>query len=167
MAERFYSRDALLPATASLTLAGDQAHHLARVRRVQVGEMVEIFDGQGNATAAEVVTVEKTRVTLRSVGSPLPDRRPGIDLTLATAVPKGERFDWLIEKASELGVDRIVPLLTERSVVDPGQAKLERLRKTCVESAKQSGRNRLMNIFDPVSWSAAVGSFRDGPDHKV
>ena len=74
-----------------------------------------------------------------------PIARRACRLTLATAVPKGERFDWLVEKATELGVDRLVPIVTERSVVDPRAAKLDRLRRVIVEASKQCGRNRLMD----------------------
>ena len=91
----------------------------------------------------------KDRVALRPVGPPLPDRVAPVELTLATAVPKGDRFDWLVEKATELGVAALVPILTERSVVDPRAAKLDRLRRAVVEAAKQCGRNRLMTIERP------------------
>ena len=79
-------------------------------------------------------------------------------MTLATSVPKGERFDWLVEKASELGVARLVPILTERSVVDPRDSKLERLRRLTIESAKQCGRNVLLQIDPPITWSGFYAS---------
>ena len=79
-------------------------------------------------------------------------------LTLATAVPKGERFDWLVEKATELGVARLVPVLAERSVVDPRAAKLDRLRRAIVESSKQCRRNRLMDLDAADAWASLVGS---------
>jgi 16S rRNA (uracil1498-N3)-methyltransferase len=123
------------------------------VRRLGPGAVVEIFDGAGFGTRAVVAGVGKDWVDLDTMGDPLPDRLPGCRLTLATAVPKGERFDWLVEKATELGVDRLVPLVTERSVVDPGAAKLDRLRRVIVEAAKQCGRNRLMALERPLPWS--------------
>jgi 16S rRNA (uracil1498-N3)-methyltransferase len=77
-------------------------------------------------------------------------------LTLATAIPKGDRCDWLIEKATELGVNRLIPLITERSVVDPREAKLNRQRRAIIEASKQCRRNRLM-VLEPVhSWPDLV-----------
>src|SRR5262249_28225952 len=111
MAERYFS-PAAVPG-ARLALEGDEARHLSRVRRVSAGEVVEVFDGRGFATLAEVVSVGKDRVELEATGPPLPDRCASLRLTLATAVPKGVRFDWLVEKATEVGVDRLVPLRTE------------------------------------------------------
>ncbi len=158
MAERVYCPGFELDADgdATLEIHGDEARHLGRVRRAQVGAFVEVFDGRGVARQAEVIEVGSDYVSLRPIGAPLPDRRTSIELTLATAVPKGDRFDWLVEKAAELGVTTLVPLRTERSVVDPRDSKLDRLRRNVVESAKQCGRNRVMTIASPVSWDAFV-----------
>ena len=154
MGERVYCPDAASVAVGgrALVVKGDEARHLTRVRRVGVGEVVEVFDGLGFARRAEVIDVGKDHVSLRPVGPPLPDRVAPVELILATAVPKGDRFDWLVEKAVELGVARLVPILTERSVVDPREAKLDRLRRVVVEAAKQCGRNRLMTVERTTPW---------------
>lgn len=142
-------------------LEGDEARHLARVRRLGVDCVVEVFDGRGNATAAEVTAVGRDRVELRRIGEPLPDPSPLCRLTLATAVPKGERFDWLVEKATELGVARLVPLITERSVVDPRGAKLDRLRRLSVEASKQCGRNRVLELEAPTPFARLLAESTD------
>jgi 16S rRNA (uracil1498-N3)-methyltransferase len=136
-----------------IRLEGDESRHLSRVRRLGPGALVEVFDGQGWAAHAEVMAVGKEWVDLAVRGELHTDREAACRLTLATAVPKGERFDWLVEKATELGVDRLVPLVTERSVVDPRAAKLERLRRLVIEASKQCGRNRLMALEQPTAWS--------------
>jgi len=141
------------PKDGRIRLEGDESRHLSRVRRLGPGAVVEIFDGGGFATSAEVTDQGKDWVDLKVVGDPLPDRVTPCRVTLATAVPKGERFDWLVEKATELGVDRVVPIVTERSVVDPRATKLDRLRRSIVEASKQCGRNRLMVLERPLPWS--------------
>lgn len=151
MADRFFYPD--LPPGGRVTLEGDEAHHLVRVRRLGPGDQVELFDGRGGALAARVGQIGRGTVELTLVGEPLPDRAAPCELTLATAAPKGDRFDWLVEKATELGVTRLVWLRTERSVVDPRSAKLDRLRRAIVEAAKQCGRNRLMRLDGPVPWA--------------
>jgi 16S rRNA (uracil1498-N3)-methyltransferase len=162
MADRFYCPSAATSPGGLLALEGDEARHLGRVRRVGVGQVVEVFDGRGFAVRAEVVGLSRDSVTLRAVGPPLPGREPGVELTLATAVPKGERFDWLVEKATEVGVARLVPVVTARSVVEPGGAKLDRLRRVVVEASKQCGRNRLLAIEPVTPWAEFSG--RVGPD---
>jgi 16S rRNA (uracil1498-N3)-methyltransferase len=135
-----------------IRLEGDESRHLSRVRRLGPGAVVEVFDGAGWAARAAVTAVGKAWVDLTVLGELQSDREAACRLTLATAVPKGERFDWLVEKATELGVERLVPIVTERSVVDPRAAKLERLRRVVIEASKQCGRNRLMVLENPVTW---------------
>ena len=159
MLERSFAPDPIVDGSA--TLEGDEARHLIRVRRVAVGETVELFDGRGSASRAEVASIGKDRVLLKILGPADPDRSPRLALTLATAVPKGDRFDWLVEKATELGVSRLVPLITERSVVDPRSAKLDRLRRLIVEASKQCRRNRLMDLAPPTAWDSLVETARD------
>lgn len=150
MPERFFCP--FLPRDGRIRLEGDEFRHLVRVRRLGPGAAVEIFDGKGAATQAEVTALGKEWVDLEARGAPLADRVASCRLTLATAVPKGERFDWLVEKSTELGVDRLVPIVTEHSVVDPRATKLDRLRRLIIEASKQCGRNRLMVLDPPVAW---------------
>lgn len=152
---RFMERRFYLPppwSGSELILEGNEAHHLVRVLRLQAGEQVTVFDGQGRESTAQIAAVSREQAVLQLRGElhelP-PPRRP---LVLGSAVPKGERFDWLIEKAVELGVERLVPLVTERSVVEPGQTKIERLQRMIVAAAKQCGRSRLMQLDPPTRW---------------
>jgi 16S rRNA (uracil1498-N3)-methyltransferase len=156
--DRFYCPGAWRDGRA--VLEADEARHLARVRRVGVGERVELFDGTGRTATGEVATIGRDRVELTIVGDGPPGRDLAGELILATAVPKGERFDWLVEKATELGVTRLVPIRAERSSVDPRGSKLDRLRRVVVEACKQSGRARLMALDEPTDWAdwLALGS---------
>ncbi len=156
---RFYCPDC--PAEGRQHLGPEEARHLSRVCRLGVGDVVELFDGRGLATRSEVVAVGGDWVELNVVGLPLREHRAPFTLTLATAVPKGDRFDWLVEKATELGVDRLIPIVTERSVVEPGESKLTRLRKSIIEASKQCGRNRLMILESPMRWRSLADSARD------
>jgi 16S rRNA (uracil1498-N3)-methyltransferase len=150
VADRFYCPGPWRDGRAELE--DDEARHLAKVRRVEVGAEVQLFDGKGRAAFAEVVEIKKDRVSLTILRDDSSDRSLPGNLVLATAVPKGDRFDWLIEKATEVGVTRLVPILTARSVVDPRTAKLDRLRRLIIEACKQSGRSRLMELDPPTPW---------------
>jgi 16S rRNA (uracil1498-N3)-methyltransferase len=114
---------------------------------------VEIFDGRGLSYRAKLQRLGKEGVELVALGEPTLQAFPRRRVILATAIPKGERFDWLVEKATELGVSCLIPLLSERSVVDPRGTKLDRLRRLVVEAAKQCGRNRLMELGEPIRFS--------------
>ena len=94
MTERFFCPTP--PRHGLIRLEGDESRHLSRVRRLGPGAMVEVFDGGGFATRAVVIAQGKDWVDLEVVGDPLPDRVTPCRLTLATAVPKGERLDWLV-----------------------------------------------------------------------
>jgi 16S rRNA (uracil1498-N3)-methyltransferase len=153
---RFYSPDA--PRDGKLRLVADEAKHLSRVCRFGLGDVVEVFDGKGGATRAEVVKIDNEGVELTVVGAAMQDRKAPLRLTLASAVPKGDRFDWLVEKSTELGIERLIPIVTERSVVAPGASKLERVRKAIIEASKQCGRNQLMVLDHLSRWEHLVGT---------
>ncbi len=155
MSARFYCPDS--PRQGRQRLAADEAHHLSRVCRLGIGDIVEVFDGRGFATRSEIATIGHGFVEL-TILAVLPEGVPCLQLTLATAVPKGERFDWLVEKATELGVERLIPITTERSVVEPGEPKLDRLRRSIIEASKQSRRDRLMILDPPMEWAGVVQS---------
>lgn len=143
MADRFfYAGDW----EVEVTLSGTEAHHLSRVLRKQTGDEVEIFDGLGTTAQAVVESISKRGVSLKLITQPKNKPRPCPLVTLAVAPPKGDRFRWLIEKATEVGVHQIIPIQTERSVVNPGDKKLEKLHLTMIGACKQSGRNHLMEI---------------------
>jgi 16S rRNA (uracil1498-N3)-methyltransferase len=159
MPDRFYAPTSFENGTVRLT--GPEAHHLRDVMRLRIGQQVVLFDGEGGEADAEIVSFGKefTDLRLGAVRHDEPTGRPSI--VLATAVPKGERFRWLIEKAVELGVDRLVALNTSRSVVDPRETKLEKMRSIVIAACKQSGRNTLMPIEGTISWNPFVQSTRD------
>lgn len=133
-------------------LAGAEAHHLADVLRSQPGDVVILFDGTGQQAQARVESITKRGIDLQILEVEVIPADPGPSLVLATAVPKGDRCDWLVEKATELGVSQWIPLLLERSVVKPGSGKLEKLRLAVIAACKQSGRAHALRISDPQLW---------------
>jgi 16S rRNA (uracil1498-N3)-methyltransferase len=126
-----------LPAApAEYTLEGPEAHH-ARVKHLEPGEAVHLFDGRGHVAAARVVTLGKLTVSLRieTVATVAP-RTPR--LIVAVSRPKGERLDWMLEKLTELGVAAIWPLECERSVAGARQDRMDRWQRRIIEAAKQA-----------------------------
>jgi 16S rRNA (uracil1498-N3)-methyltransferase len=132
-----------------VVLAGDEARHLAGVMRARIGDEVTLFDGSGSEFAARIAKLGKQAVELEVVGRQEISRELARPLTLGVALPKGDRQKWLVEKATELGTTRLVPLVTERGVAQPVEAALDRLRRSVIEASKQCGRNRLLEIGEP------------------
>lgn len=137
---------------ATTTISGAEAHHLVHVLRCQVGEGIELFDGQGVSAQALITNATRTEVEVRIESVRTEAYYPTPALTIATAIPKGDRITWIAEKLTELGTARLCPLDLERSVVKPGEGKLQRLKQTVIAACKQSGRNILMPIDLPVHW---------------
>ncbi|MGH9007139.1 MAG: RsmE family RNA methyltransferase [Acidimicrobiales bacterium] len=140
-------------------LDDDDRHHLVRVLRLGVGECVVAADGRGRSV---ICRFTGTGSLLEPDGPATRTERPTPLLTVAFAPVKGDRPDWVVQKLTELGVDRIVPLVTERAVVrwSGGRADkaVERLRKVAREAAAQSRRAWLPQVAEPV----ALGALRDG-----
>ncbi|MGI8982103.1 MAG: RsmE family RNA methyltransferase [Pirellulaceae bacterium] len=147
MSERFFVEQPITGSTAELV--DTEAQHLAKVMRAAVGDEVALFDGSGAEFAAKVARIAKAVVTLEILERREVNREPRLALTLAVALPKGERQKWLVEKLTELGAACLMPLITERGVAQPVDAALTRLRRAVIEASKQCGRNRLMEIAPP------------------
>lgn len=134
------------------TLVGSEAHHLLHVLRAQVGDEVVLIDGTGHEFAARIERLGRSQIELAILSTAKVDRELGFDLVVGVAWPKAERQRWLVEKLVELGVTRVVPLRTERSVVHPDRASHGKHLRTVVEASKQCGRNRLMQIDPLTPW---------------
>jgi 16S rRNA (uracil1498-N3)-methyltransferase len=156
MSDRYFADEPI--ALGRVVLTGAEAHHLIHVMRASPGMEVVLFDGGGAEFLARVEEIGRREVVLLALSRHEANRELAFDLTLGVALPKGDRQKWLIEKAVELGVTRVVPLRTERAVAQPVDQTLSRLRRSVVEASKQCGRNRLMQVGDPQEWSAFIAS---------
>ena len=145
---RFYCNPISEP---SVELAGTEAHHLASVLRLKAGDKVELFDGAGMVATAAITKIIKRKVTLQiEQVHRYPPRTTG-RIIIAPGIAKGQRFDWLIEKCTELKTDRISPVLFERGVKQAANPKiLERWKNLVISAAKQSRRIFLTRIDEPA-----------------
>ncbi|HEV2748443.1 MAG TPA: 16S rRNA (uracil(1498)-N(3))-methyltransferase [Allosphingosinicella sp.] len=149
---RLYIADTLSE-TGLLALEGREANYLANVLRLGPGDQVKLFDDRTGEWLAELVDAGKRRVELRVVRR-LREREPVPDLWLLFAPIKRGRVDWLVEKATELGVARLLPILTHRTVVD--RLNLDRLAAHAVEAAEQCERTALPELRPPRKLEAAL-----------
>lgn len=162
MNARFFSAVPLTSVGAELQLPQAEAHHFLNVLRGQVGDEIGLLDGLGREATGEVIAARKGVVTVKVVDSRTVEREPRRRLTLAVSLPKGDRQKVLVEKLTELGVQQLVPLWTQRSVAQPTDAALERLDQHVIAACKQSGRTRKMTIAPPqeiaqlAAWAESV-----------
>lgn len=146
---------------AEIELPDGPARHVAQVLRMRVGDTLTVFNGQGGEFRAELLDVAKRRVSIR-LGTHQPvERESPLAVHLAQCVSKGDRMDWAIQKAVELGVTRITPVVSERSVVklsdERWQKKLEHWRGVVIAACEQSGRTRLPELLDACTLSDYLG----------
>ena len=138
----------------NLVLDEAETHHAVDVLRIQPGERAVVFNGQGVEATVEVVSVGKRAVQLRKLQH---TKTPQLSsrITLGQAIPKGKNMDLIIQKATELGAANIVPLLSERTVVqveaEETARKQEKWQAIAIEAAKQCGQNWLPAVQAPVS----------------
>ena len=138
---------------ADVTIDGPQGHYLARVMRVAAGDAVVLCDDLSGAWGARVTAADKRAVALR-VEALLTPREQVPDFTLCAALLKKDRFDLVLEKACELGVRAIQPVLTRRCVAD--KLNLERARSILIEAAEQCARTALPQLLAPVRLEALL-----------
>ena len=134
---------------SSPALTGDEARHLSQVMRIKPGESVTVFDGHGRRATAEILTVARDRVALRLGTAHVPPA-PQPAITLAQAIPKGKTMDLIVQKAVELGIAAIQPLVSRHTVVHPADGKSDKWRRTALEACKQCGQDMLPAIADPL-----------------
>jgi 16S rRNA (uracil1498-N3)-methyltransferase len=164
MADRYYVNCPLAP--GPVRLEGPEAHHLATVCRLRAGDRVCLFNGDGHEYPAEVLSVARRSVSLQVLTTETPKREVGFRLEVAAPLPRGDRAQFLVEKLTELGATRFVPLHTQRSVVQPREAKLEKLQRYVIEASKQCGRNTLLRV-EPLSDWQSYSERGDLPERRV
>jgi 16S rRNA (uracil1498-N3)-methyltransferase len=136
-----------------------QAHHLRDVLRQKVGDCVEVFDDYGAAAQATIVLATPAQVIVQVDQIELPSL-PGFTWSVAAAIPKGPRADWMAEKLAELGASSFIPLITERGIPMPaGEEKIRRWSRLATQAARQSGQRNVMKIEAPSSLTDLTKTF--------
>ena len=153
-------------AAGTLLLKAGRAHYLFAVLRLQPGAKVELFDGQGGRYPAEVISPAELLV-----GAKLPAEKSAGDVVLVQALAKADKLELVIQKATELGVARIIPLATERAIVklaaQRGAARAERWRRIAQEAARQCGRADVPAVDEPCSWEQLFAELAREPDRRA
>ncbi|MFN7290608.1 MAG: RsmE family RNA methyltransferase [Pirellula sp.] len=148
-APRFLVPD--VPDSAVVSLPEPESHHATKVLRMKVGEEVELFDGVGNVASGVIVELDRRDVAVQVSQKRFEPNDHYGRLTLAVALPKGDRQRGTIEKLTELGADRLIPLETNFGVAEVTDRNAGRLERYATEACKQSRRNRMLQIDESMS----------------
>ena len=153
MRHRIYTREL----TGLVEIRGEELHHAARVVRVHEGEEVELFDGEGRAASGIVQSIEREQMIVR-IERPIDSRESPIAIDLAMSIIQLEKFELVLQKATELGVRSIIPITTDRAEVRPERyrGKQERWEKIIFEATKQSGRAMIPKLEPPTTFDDVV-----------
>ncbi len=139
----------------TVALPEQASAHVSRVLRMRTGDALTVFDGRGGEYAAEIATIAKKEVTLRLGAHSPTERESPLAVTLIQGLARGDKMDYIIQKATELGVARIIPVATARGIVqlddDRGDRKWQHWRAVAASACEQCGRNRLPEIVPPCS----------------
>ena len=149
-APRFYSEGRLREGS-TCALPEESAHHAVRVLRLRSGDEVTLFDGRGGEYAARIASIERTRVAIDVLGHRAVEREAALRIVLVQGVSSGERMDFTIRKAVELGVAEVHPVLAAASVARPkgerAAARHEHWQRIAIAACEQCGRNRIPKVM--------------------
>jgi 16S rRNA (uracil1498-N3)-methyltransferase len=138
-------------------------HYLVNVRRFKINDEIMLFDGLGKSFSARILEISKNKISGKIISFSY--KPQGKIVNLWTAIPKGDRFEWLIEKACELGIAALFPIIAARSAQTSfSENKKSRLKKIALSACSQCGRSDMMEIADPVDVKAA---FKNAADMKI
>ncbi len=149
-----------LQAGQIVPLDHDQAHYLGRVLRLRVGDTIGVFDGQGTECAAEVLSIERRRATVRLHDALSIEPEPRVAIRLLQGIPRGERMDFTLQKCTELGAAAFVPVMTARSVVRLDSARADKRQshwqRITASACEQCGRRWVPTISEPITFDSVV-----------
>lgn len=147
---------------SAVELTDQEARHLFGVLRLKVEDRAELFDGKGTLAQVTIRTVSNKKISLEIDEIDKHEKKHTAEIIIAASIAKGERFDWLISKCTELGVDRIVPTIFERTVKQPKNPKiLDRWKNLTIASAKQCKRLYLPQIDPPEKLADVIAEFKE------
>ena len=140
----------------TLLLTGDEAHHCVRVLRQKVGDLIVVFDGRGKSLQCQIVSADKNQVSLKQDGE-IEVQPRGLSLHLCQAIPKAGNMELIVQKAVELGVASVQPLMTENTVAKADDKKLQKWQRIALEACKQCGQNWLPEVKPVLHFNDWVG----------
>ncbi len=143
-----------------VTIKGDEARHIVQVLRLEERDKIKVFTGKGKEYLTEIIQASEKEVIGRILEESRLDTEPSIEITLLQGLPKSDKMDFIVQKVTELGVKRIIPVITQRTVVklnkEKARARRNRWQRIALEAAKQSGRAIIPAVREVISFIQAL-----------
>lgn len=159
---RFYAPKENVDITSGkINIDGQEARHIMNVMRLKVGDSVVVFDNTGKEYSGKISETKPKSLTVEIIDTRTPKKETLPYVAIAQAIPKKEKMDYIVEKATELGVSEIIPLLTERTIAEVDDSRVERWRKIAREASKQCGRTDIPKIRDITDYEALFENISD------
>lgn len=152
--KRFYVENIL----ASNKILGDEFNHLKKVLRCEVGEKIICLSGDGNEYVSEITRISNDSAEVKILEVKRCNSDPKIDVTVFMGLPKGDKFEFLIQKLSELGASTIIPFESSFTIAKPKDKKLDRYKKIALEACKQCGRSKPLEVKDCITFKNLLQS---------
>ena len=149
-----------------IIITGEQARYISLVLRAKPGEQIIIFDGSGYRYICRILQVHKKEVVIEKIKKEPYSAESTISIILAQGLPKSDKMDLIVQKSTELGVRKIIPLITERAQVRHTE-KIERWRKIALSASQQSGRDKIPEIKEPVEFTNFLLNIVDGDEGVI
>ncbi len=150
---------------SNVTVSGEKAKYLISVLRCNLGDELQVFDGEGSCYRAKISDMGNKKITIDLLEKVPYDTESPLNLVLVQGILKGEKMDLVIQKTTELGVREIIPAITERSQIRETR-KTARWRKIAEEASRQSGRTKMPTVHEPMELSAILEADRSGDTEK-
>jgi 16S rRNA (uracil1498-N3)-methyltransferase len=144
-------------------ISDSEAHHLLHVARLQTGSLLTLFDGHGTEATAAIASATRRDVQCRVLAKTVHVRQNRAMLTVFASPSKADRLKWMVEKLTELGVDRLVLLNTQRTIVNPSDTKIDKLRANVVAACKQCHRPFLMDLLPLQNFESVITEMSQQP----
>jgi len=154
--------DAESGAPGTAIVRGTEHHHLKKVLRLREGADVAVFDGQGRGFKGRIERIDRDESSVRLSVPESQVVEPRLHLTLAQGIPHHEKMEWIIQKGTELGVSRFIPIIAHHGVVRPRDeawSRLERWQRTAAEAARQCGRLLVPEVQSPAGWAETIAAW--------
>jgi 16S rRNA (uracil1498-N3)-methyltransferase len=143
-----------------IIIQGENARYLSSVLRLKPGELITIFDGQGNRYTSRICTIHKKEVTAEKIKQEQYSAESPLSVTLVQGIPKADKMDLIVQKTTELGINKIIPLITRYSQVKH-TTKVERWRKIALSASRQSGREKVPFIAEPILFRDFFSTYKN------
>jgi 16S rRNA (uracil1498-N3)-methyltransferase len=140
----------------TVQLSDNAARHIGLVLRLSLGDRIILFNGDGDEYLAEIENLQKKKIIINIIEKNTINRESVLSLHLGQAISRSEKMDWVIQKAVELGVNDITPVITQYTSAKASPAKLEHWRKIILSACEQCGRNKMPVLHTPLSLSVWI-----------